>query len=150
MKNDKIFIRCENNPVEHALNAYKNAYYLEAIQIFHGWIEAKLREYLMMSRHGNIRRRYSDAWDIAEETGYNYLARALIIIEKISKNEYKGLQEFNSLRNKLVHKFFYDPYEKDYQGVSLKDYDRVFNKGIQISKKMEKRSVSVLHRRLKG
>jgi len=150
MKNNKKFIKWKLHPVEHARDAYKNGYFLEAVQILHGWIEAKLRELLMMSRHGNIRGGYSEIWDIAEETGYNYLARALLIIGKISKKEYKELQEFNSLRNKIVHKFFHDPYDKEYKGVPLKDYDRVFDSGIKLGKKMGNRSEAVLHRRLKG
>jgi hypothetical protein len=150
MKKDEKFITWKLDPVEHARRAYKAGYFLEAIQILHGWIEAKLRELLTMARHGNIRGGYSEVWDIIEETGYNYLARALLIIGKISKKEYKELQEFNSLRNKMVHKFFYDPYDKEYKGVPLKDYDRVFDRGIKLSKKMENRSVTILHRRLKG
>jgi hypothetical protein len=150
MKNNENFIKWKQLPAEHARDAYKNGYFLEAIHILHGWIEAKLRELLIMSRHGNIRGGYSEVWDIAEETGYNYLTRALLIIGKISKKEYKELQEFNSLRNKIVHKLFHDPYDKEYKGVPLKDYDRVFNRGIKLSKKMENRSVAVFNRRSKG
>jgi hypothetical protein len=149
MKNDEKFIKWKIDPVKHAYGAYKDEYYIEAIQVLHGWIEAAIRELLMMSRHGNIRRVFSEMWDIAEETGYNYLSRALLIIGKISQKEYKELQEFNSLRNKIVHKFFYEPYDKEYKGVPLKDYDRLFKRGIKLAKKMESRSESLLWRRSK-
>ncbi len=79
-----------------------------------------------------IKRGYQEVWDITQEMGFNVLARALLVSGKLTKKEYDDLQRFNSLRNRVVHKFFLEPYEKDYKGVPKKEYDLVFQAGMRL------------------
>jgi hypothetical protein len=147
MSNTKGFIRWKGYPTNHAMRAYREGYFVEAIQVLHGFLEAKMQELLMVSRHGNIVGSLKEVWDITQELSFNALSKALFISGRISQSEYKDLQKFNSIRNKLIHKFFLEPYEKDYQGIPKKDYDKVFHAGIDLVEFMDTKTGYLMSRR---
>jgi hypothetical protein len=141
------YIKWNEYPTVHATRAYGEGFFLEAVQVLHGFLEAKMRDLLMVSRHGNIKHGYQDVWDITQEMGFNVLARALLVSGKLTKAEYDELQRFNSMRNRVVHKFFWEPYAKDYKGVPKKDYDLVFQMGIRLVDQIDFKAGTVLYRR---
>jgi len=147
MKEGIEYIGRKEYPTDHASRSYREGFFLEAIQVLHGFLEVKMRDLLMVSRHGNIRRSLQEIWDITGEMGFNVLARALFISGKLTKKEYNDIQRFNSLRNRLVHKFFWEPYGKCYKGVPKKEYDFVFNEGIRLVDQIDFKSGSILYRR---
>jgi len=147
MKQDMEYIKWKEYPTDHASRAYREGFFLEAVQVLHGFLEAKMRDLLMVSRHGNIKRSYQEVWDITQETGFNILARALFVSGKLTKKEYDDFQKFNRLRNRVVHKFFREPYEKDYKGVPKKEYDLVFQAGMRLVDQIDHKAGSVLYRR---
>lgn len=147
MKEPMEYIKWKDYPTEHANRAYEEGFYLEAIQVLHGFLEAKMRDYLMVSRHGNLKRGYKEIWDITQEMGFNQLARTLFITGKLNQTEYNKLQRFNSTRNRVVHKFFWEPYEKDYKGVPKKEFDEIFQAGINLVEEMDVKAASILWRR---
>ena len=141
------YSRWKEYPTDHAARAYRDGFFLEAIQVLHGFIEAKLRDFLMVSRHGNIKGGYQDIWDLTQEMGFNVLARALFVSGRLTKNEYEELQRFNSLRNRVVHKFFWEPYDKDFKGVPRNEYDAAFKAGSRLIEALDFKAGEVLFRR---
>jgi len=149
MKDPMEYIKWKEYPTEHANRAYEEGFYLEAIQVLHGFLEAKMRDFLMVTRHGNLKRCYGEIWDITQEMGFHQLAKTLFVTGKLSKSEYTKLQQFNSTRNRVVHKFFWEPYEKDYKGVPKKEFDEIFQAGISLVNEMDGKAATVLWRRQK-
>jgi hypothetical protein len=141
------YIKWKEYPTDHATRAYQNGFFLEAIQVLHGFLEAKMRDLLMVSRHGNIRRGFHEIWDITQEMGFNALAKTLLVSGKLTEKEYKDLQRFNSTRNRVVHKFFWEPYKKNYKGVPKKEYDHIFNTGMKLVERMDSKAGYLLYRR---
>jgi hypothetical protein len=147
MKQDIEYIKWKEYPVDHASRAYREGFFLEAVQVLHGFIEVKMQELLMVSRHGNIKRSLQEVWGIAQEMGFNVLAKALFVSGKLTKKDYENLQRFNSLRNRLVHKFFLEPDEKDYKGVPKKEYDLIFQAGMKLVEQIECKTGLIMYRR---
>jgi hypothetical protein len=143
MKQDMKYIKWKEYPIDHASHAYREGFFLEAVQVLHGFLEAKMRDLLLVSRHGNIKG-YQEVWDIIQEMGFNVLARALFASGRLTKKEYDDLQRFNSLRNRVVHKFFREPYDKDYKGVPKKEYDLVFQVGMRLVDKIDYKAGSMI------
>jgi hypothetical protein len=147
MKKEKEYIKWKGYPIDHALRAYQEGFFLEAIQVLHGFLEARMRDLLMVSRHGNIKRGFQEIWDIIQEMGLNVLARALLVNGKLTKAEYNEFQRFNSMRNRVVHKFFWEPYEKHYKGVPMKEFELVFRTGIKLVDKIDFKAGTIDSRR---
>ncbi|MDD2467847.1 MAG: hypothetical protein PHI97_28035 [Desulfobulbus sp.] len=143
------YIKWKEYPTEHANRAYEEGFYLEAIQVLHGFLEAKMRDFLMVSRHGNLKRGYGEIWDMTQEMGFHQLARTLFVTGKLSESEHAKLQRFNSTRNRVVHKFFWEPYDKDYKGVPKNEFDEIFQTGLSLVEEMDGKAATVLWRRQK-
>jgi hypothetical protein len=141
------YIRWKECPIAHAKRAYEEGFYLEAIQVLHGFLEAKIRDFLMVSRHGNLKRGYGEIWGITQEMGFHQLAKTLFVTGNLSEPEHTQLQRFNSTRNRVVHKFFYEPYEKDYKGVPKREFDEIFEAGLSLVDVMDGKAATVLWRR---
>jgi hypothetical protein len=141
------YIKWKEYPTDHAVRAYREGFFLEAIQVLHTFLEAKMRDLFMVSRHGNLSGGYREIWDVTQELGFNVLARALFASGKLTKKEYNQFQQFNSLRNKVVHKFFWEPYDKDYKGVPKKEYDQLFQVGMKLVEGVERKAGLLLHRK---
>jgi len=140
------FIRINGLPVEHAEKAYSEGYYLEALQTLHGWLECKLRELLLMQRTktDNHHEAWASAWDASNEFSLNNAAKVLLVIGVITENEHNRIKKFNRLRNNLVHKMFYDPYNENWKGVPYEEIEEAFKSGVLLSEEIEFKSGEVL------
>jgi hypothetical protein len=112
---------------EHAEKAYLDGYYVEAIQVLHGYLEAQLRQFLMISGASDRDLRFVETWDLTYDFPMISAAKALFIIQKISKEELEDLTAFNRTRNRIIHKLYFDPYEKVNEGIPKKEYDATFD-----------------------
>lgn len=142
MKKDYIKIRI--NVTEHAQNAYANEYYIEAIQVLHGWIENKLQEILILVGCVDNDAIADKTWDVANQINLNMSAKALYVIGKITDDEYQKIIKFNTLRNNIIHKIYYEPYEKPYLGVPRKQYDEVFQIGISLAEELQDKTIDIV------
>ena len=43
------------------------------------------------------------------------------------------------MRNEVVHKYFYEPYEKEYKGIPLVKYSKIYNAVESLVNKIERR-----------
>lgn len=59
----KIFF--DQYPPDHAEKAFRNGYYIEAVQTLHIWIELKIQEWLLLSKHGNNKISQKIIWNAA-------------------------------------------------------------------------------------
>ncbi len=136
-------------PADHARKAYENGYYIEALQTLHGWIECKLRELLLMQRtlldadHDT----WALSWDISNEFSLNNAAKALFILGAVSEDEYKRILQFNRVRNNLVHKLFYDPYDESWRGVRKDEFEKAYQAGLTLCEEVEFKSNQVLEKK---
>ena len=137
MKKNIKKIRFSDYPPEHAQKAYNKGYYIEAIQVIHSWIEAKLQEMLLLIRHGNLKINYNETWNISNSVPLLQLAKVLFILGKINKKTFDSIKRFNTMRNKIIHELFYDDYNNGLREIDKKDYDSAFNFGTKLCYKME-------------
>lgn len=117
--------------MDHAKEAYKAGYYIEAIQVLHGWIEVKLRELLVSLRveSKGHDKHFGRIWDMTNEISLLSAAKALLIAGVITEAKYSRIQAFNRVRNNLIHKYFYDPYENAYHGIPRREYSAALRIG---------------------
>lgn len=121
-------------PIEHAKKAYSEGYFLEAIQVVHGFLELQMREliYLQKRTPGP-----HDNFDLAIESMYTIsfstATKVLFIQKVISKDNKDKLDYFNAARNNMIHKIYYDN-NKGWVGYPASDYDRAFNIGLDFMK----------------
>ena len=126
------YIRRKGDIFAHAKKSYEAGYYIEALQIVHGCLEAAMRDLIMVSNGPDEEKGYSEIWDIAQELTLNVLLKTLFISNKISKSEYVKIKEFNRIRNNIIHKYFWEPNSKDYEGIPKEEYDIAFNDGLEL------------------
>jgi len=83
------FIKITKWPAEHAQDAYKAGYYIEALQTLHGWIEVKLRGLLLLQRIDSINEtrdpNFGKAWDMTNELSLNQIASLYLFQETYLK-----------------------------------------------------------------
>jgi len=125
------FIKKQNMPDSEALKAYNEGYYIEALQIIHSFIENQCQSYLMLVGSVNFGANLSETWDFADTLTLHNCLKVLFILNKISKEEYEIHNKLNTLRNKVIHNIYKEPYEKNYSGISKTEYDSVFNESIE-------------------
>ncbi|MBI3187047.1 MAG: hypothetical protein HYZ31_04125 [Gammaproteobacteria bacterium] len=139
------FIKINGFPPEYAKKAFDDGYYLEALQTLHGWIECKLRELLLLQRTllGASFDSWSKAWDISNEFSLNNASKALLVLGAITEEEQKDISTFNRVRNNLVHKMFYDPYNEHWQGVDKQELVNAFEKGLHLADFIDSKSCAI-------
>ena len=120
-------------PPDHAFEAYKKEYYLDAIGVLHGFIESPMRSILHAYSTTVISNSDEEVWDINERFDFKNLTNILFILQIIKKKEYDHLFSLNSLRNEIIHKYFYDPFDHNYFGASKKKFHSVFNPAYKLS-----------------
>lgn len=81
---------------------------------------------LVGSVHFNSKQK--DTWDIADTISFNDCLKVLFALNQITRVELDELSEFNSLRNKIVHQIYKEPYEVVHPGVPKSEYDKVFQR----------------------
>jgi hypothetical protein len=124
-------------PPYHAERAFEDGYYIEALQTLHIWIEVKIQEWLLLSKHGNSRVSQREVWDAAFSTSLVNAIKALFIVGKMPKSLYQDVCKFNSMRNKVIHRLFVEPYDGEMPSVSFDEYGKVFKSGIKICQKLD-------------
>lgn len=125
------YIKKKGVGAEAAEEAYKNGYYVEAIQTLHSFLEAQARSYLMLIGCVHFKAMHVDVWDMADTISFNDTLKVLRILNQISTEQHSEYKKFNSLRNKIVHQLYKEPYDKEYLGVSKKEFDEVFQETIK-------------------
>ena len=120
------YINPVGDPTELAIKAYRDGYFIEAIQILHGYLENQARSLFMLVGCVHFNAKQSDVWDITDTFSFHECIKALFILNQISADEYKKFLRFNSLRNKIIHQFYKEPYDDIYPGVPKFQYDEVF------------------------
>jgi len=125
------YIKKKGVGTEAAEEAYKNGYYVEAIQTLHSFLEAQARSYLMLIGCMHFNAKQSDTWDLADTLSFNDTLKVLLILNQITNEQYAEFKRFNSLRNKIVHQLYKEPYAKEYLGVPKQQFDEVFKETIK-------------------
>lgn len=57
--------------------------------------------------------------------------KVLRILNQTGAQDFTSLKKFNSLRDKIAHQYFKDPYDKEYLGIPKREYDEVFQETIR-------------------
>ncbi len=142
--NKQEYIRIKEWPSKHALKAYKEGYYVEAIQVLHGFIENQARSLLML--HGAVKSGtdLSQTWDIVDEVPLKDIVKVLFAMGAFNEDEMNELLQLNSLRNKIIHRIYNEPYEKQYKGFPKVDYDRVFEIALNWSDKIREMNEDII------
>jgi hypothetical protein len=124
-------------PPDHAVRAREAGYHVEAIQVLHFWIETKLQEWLLLSRHGNLRVPLATVWDTAFTIPLLQAAKALFVAGRLNKGTYEAVCRFNTLRNRVIHGLFHKSYDKVGPKVSAAEYAAAFDHGLRLSNRLE-------------
>ena len=125
--------------MDHAREAYKSGFYIEAIQVLHGWIEVKLRGLLLLLDSDAVKndKHWARIWDMTNEFPLLIAAKLLFVAGVISEKQFNRIQAFNRVRNNLIHKFFYDPHEKPYPGILRREYSAALRAGDKLGWELE-------------
>ncbi len=129
-------IRLKEFPTEHSLSAYKRGYYFEAITVLHGFIESQLKSLFHVYSSKATKSPLSVAWDINEKLSFVAATHVSFVLQLITKNEYDILIGFNVLRNELIHKFYLDPYDDFYYGISKKKFSSCYKQALKLASKI--------------
>jgi hypothetical protein len=130
-------IQFEAYPPDHAAAARRAGYYVEAIQVLHSWIEAKLQEWLLLSRHGSIRGSLETVWEAAVGMSLLQVAKALFVTGKMNKSTFDAVCRFNAKRNQVIHKLFYEGYDTPAPSISMSEYSAAFEYGMRLANRLE-------------
>ena len=125
------FIKHSGDPQELADEAYQRGFYVEAIQILHAFLENQARSLFMLVGSVHFQANQKDTWDIADTFSFHDCLKALLILNQITKPEFDEFNKFNSMRNKVVHQIFKEPYDDIYLGLPKTDYDAVFRRTLE-------------------
>ena len=125
------YVKHVGDPAELAEQAYRKGFYVEAIQILHGFLENQARSLFMLVGSVHFNAAQQQTWDVADTFTLHQCLKALFVLNQITKEEFEEFSKFNSLRNKMVHELFREPYEKEHLGVLRADYDEVFNRTLE-------------------
>jgi hypothetical protein len=135
VKDGRIFF--DEYPPDHAEQAFRDGYYIEALQTLHIWIEVKIQEWLLLSKHGNNKISQKLIWDVVLSIPLTHAAKALFVLGKMPKSTYDDVCKFNSMRNKIIHKLFIESYDGEMPSVKFEEYQKVFKKGIGLCEKLD-------------
>ena len=141
---DMEYIRIRDWPPDHAQEAYQKGYFVEAIQVLHGYIENQARGLLMLVGSVHFSANLSDTWDSVDEMPYKDVVKALLAVGQLTKQESADLLQINSVRNKMIHQIFKEPYEKIHHGFPKPEYDRVFQQAMRWAEKMSDKNEAII------
>ena len=120
------YINLKGLPSEEAMRAYDEGYYVEAIQIMHGWIENQAQSFLTLVGSVHFNAEMKNTWDKTDTLSLNQILKVLFILNQITESEFDKFNKLNSVRNKIIHQLYKDPYDTEYMGVPKTEYDEVF------------------------
>ena len=121
------YIKPKELPDILAKQAYEDGYYIEAIQTLHVFLENQARSFLMLIGCVHFSAEQKATWDVSDSIKFHDVLKVLFILNQITEKEYKQFKHLNSLRNKVVHQFYKEPYRASYLGVSKKEFDEIFS-----------------------
>ena len=125
------YIKPKGDPVELAEKAYRDGYYVEAIQILHAYLENQARSLFMLVGCVHFNAKQLETWDVADSFTFHDCIKALFVLNQITPHEFEEFAKFNSLRNKVIHQLYKEPYEKVHPGIPKVQYDEVFNRTLE-------------------
>jgi len=76
--NKNEFIKIRDWPPDHAREAYDQRYFVEAIQVLHGWIECQARGLLMLVGSVHFSTQIADTWDLVGEMPFKDVVKKTI------------------------------------------------------------------------
>lgn len=120
------YIKPETTPDEAAVEAYENGHFIEAIQLLHTWLENQAQQLLMLVGSVHFEAKLKETWDITDELSFNNCIKVLFILNQISYDEYNEFRELNSMRNKIIHQVYREPYGKEFEGIRKNQFDKVY------------------------
>jgi len=130
-------IRIEGPAIAHVSQAIRDGYYVEAMQVLHGYLEWQLRLFFVAS--GLKTDHHPLAWDLSYEFPLHFACKALFILGKISKEEMDLIIRVNKTRNQLVHGLFRDPYDGEDRSLPRQLYDRTVKDAQDLVKTLDNR-----------
>lgn len=138
------YIKISEWPPEYADKACQAGYFVEAIQVLHGWIENQARSLLMLVGNIHFSTKIAETWDAVDEIPYKDVVKSLFALGQISKKESEELLQINSARNKMIHQIFKDPYDKIHHGFPKDEYDRIFQHAMVWANKMREKNEAIV------
>ena len=120
-------------PPDHAYEAYKKKYYLEAVGVLHGFIESQMRSIFQAHAIINLKNKDDKTWDIIEKIDFKSISIVLFALQLITKIQLDKLTALNGLRNEIIHKYFYEPFDGSYQGASIIKFASIFKPAYELS-----------------
>jgi hypothetical protein len=134
------YIKITDWVTNHAQKAYDTQFYIEAIQVLHGWIQNKLQELLILTGCIDHNSEMSKIWDMANEFDLYKLANTLYILSQINEHQFQMIIKFNKFRNTIIHNIYKDPYERVNPGIKKELYDEAFQIGIKLSEILQNKT----------
>ena len=125
------YLKPKGDPAELAEKAYHEGFFVEAIQILHAYLENQARSLLMLVGCVHFDAQQEDTWEIADTFNFYVCIQALYLLNQISKQECQDFLKLNSLRNRVVHGLYKEPYEKVDLGVPKAQCDEVFTRTLE-------------------
>ncbi len=120
------------SPIEEsATAAYDAGHYVEAIQLLHGFIENQARSFLMLVGCVSFGAEQSNTWGVSDSLSLHQVLKCLLILNQITRDEYERFNRLNAMRNKIVHRYFNEPYEETYMGVPKDEFDQAFTESLE-------------------
>lgn len=141
---DNEYIKIRDWPPDHARDAYNRGFFVEAIQVLHGWIECQARGLLKLIGSVHFSTDLDDTWDSVDEIPYKDIIKVLLAVGQITKNESADLLQINSFRNKMIHQIFKDPLEKIHYGVPKQEYDDIFKQAMHWADLMLEKNEAII------
>jgi len=118
-------------PDESAQKAYDSGYYIEAIQILHNFLENQSQSLLTLTGCVHFKSDSDEVGDLTDTIKFINVVKILYILSQITKDEYEWLIKVNSMRNKVIHNIFKEPYNKIYMGIPKNEYDEIFKQTME-------------------
>jgi hypothetical protein len=137
-------IKLKEYPPEHAINAFKQEYFFEAVAVLHGFIELEMKSFFHLKAAKINKMPLSKAWDVNDKLSYIMLAHVLFVMNFISKDEYDTLISFNTIRNEIMHRYYSDKYEEGNKGISKVKLTSCFKSALRVVNKISREAESLV------
>ena len=139
-----MYIEIRGEPITHAMEAYSSGYAIEAIQTLHGHVESIVQSFIFLSGNKYDVSEVDElvfAQNTSQEISLIQGIKVLLVQKLITKEEFEKLQEFNAIRNKIIHQMFMDKFLKVKKPVLRSDFENALEIGIDVSNSLIKRAV---------
>jgi DNA-binding MltR family transcriptional regulator len=127
---DEEFIWINEWPSDYAKKAYEQKHFIEAIQVLHGSIEARLQELLTLTGSVDFEMDIDKIYHISNQVNLSNCVRILFVLGQIEQKHYQEILKFNSMRNQIIHSLFQETFDDGLKKIPKKDFDAVFKKGL--------------------